>query len=218
MTSIPDLNDALTGGGGKSAFTKETPVGTSVTGTILDVSVQQLRDFATGKPKFWDNDRPQLQIVITLQTDLREDGEDDGIRSIYIKTWGVWKQALMEAVRAAGGTKPADVLLPGAVFTDTFTGTKPSSQGSDTKVHAYKIVPAQSSLDEALGTVNKSTGEINASTQPTDASAPSLAGQSQEPDPVNVAKQLITLQLPDTVIQERTGLSPTVIAALRNAA
>ncbi|WP_018135421.1 hypothetical protein [Acaricomes phytoseiuli] len=223
MNNNSVLNDALTGGGSKSAFTKETPVGTSITGTILEVSVQQLRDFANGKPKFWDNDRPQLQIVITIQTTLKEDPEDDGIRSIYIKTWGVWKQALMEAVKAAGGRQAADVLVPGAVFTDTFTGTKPSTQGSDTKVHAYKITPAQSSLDDALGgTVNTTTGEITpppaAAPQPSAVPAAQAAPAPAAADPVDVARQLIAINLPDSVIQDQTGLSATVIAALRNAA
>lgn len=226
--SLDALDAALAGGGGKSAFNKETPLGTSVSGIITDVSVQQITDFVTGKLKFWDGERPQMQIVIVIQTDLREDSEDDGKRAIYIKTWGVWKENLMTAVRAAGGQKAGDVLKPGNRFTDTYSGTKPSTQGSDTKVHTYKIETNQPALDDALGgSVDTGTGEITPAPQqavpapvaaaPVAAPAPApAAAPAGAPDPVATAKQLIALNIPDNVIAAQTGLADVVIAALKN--
>lgn len=212
--------DEVFSGGGKSAFSKESPIGTSITGTVIDVSVQQIRDYMTGELKFWDGERPQQQLAIVLQTDLRTDAEDDGKRSIYIKTWGVWKEKLMEAVRAAGGTKLSDVLATGAIFTDTYVHDKPSKQGSPTKVHEYRIQPAQANVDAVLGgTVNTSTGEISpapaaAPAQPAAPAAPAAAAPAA-PDPVELAKQLIGLGIPDNVISTQTGLSDVVVAAMR---
>lgn len=215
--SLEDLDAALSGGGAKSAFNKETPVGTTVTGTITDVSVQQITDYVTKKPKFWDGDRPQNQIVIILQTNQYDDSEDDGRRAIYIKTWGIWKENLMNAVQAAGYSTASDALKIGNTFTDTFTGTKPSSQGSDTKVHTYRITATQTNLEDALGeTVNTSTGELTPApvTQaPVAAAAPVAA-----PDPVATAHQLIALNIPANIIATQTGLPDVVISALIAAA
>lgn len=223
--SLDSIDEALAGGGAKSAFTKESPVGTKVTGTILDASVQQIKDFVTGKPKFWDDQRPQEQIVVRLQTSLREDGDDDGVRGIYIKTWGVWKEALMEAVRAAGFTKVSQALAAGNEFTDEFYGTKPSNQGSDTKLHRYFIKPAQTSALDDLG-ADRSTGEIPAQRPAAQApvSAPPAAPQAPPAaapaatDPIATARQLMALGIDDNTIAANTGLDAVVIAALRNQA
>lgn len=89
----------LLGGGAKSA--KFPSIGTVVGGVITDEpTVQQQKDITSGAPKFWDDGNPMMQLVVKVQTDEREDADDDGVRAIYIK--GQMKAAVAEAVRKAG--------------------------------------------------------------------------------------------------------------------
>lgn len=79
-----DPNAFLLGGGGKSA--KFENVGDSVTGSITQVpEVRQQTKLEDGTPLTWDNGDPKMQLVVSLQTELREDGDDDGIRKLYVK-------------------------------------------------------------------------------------------------------------------------------------
>lgn len=209
MTS---LDDALQGSGAKSAFSKTSPIGTTVSGPIVDATVRQRTDYVTGQPKTWDNGDPQNQVVVRIQTDQREDTDDDGIRGIYIKTWGLQKDALMTAIKEAGGTKASDVLKPGAIFTATFTGTEPSGQGDPTKIYKFEVNPS-GAVDDAL------TSVADAATQqhPVQAAAQSVATSDQTgPNPLETAKQLIGLGQPDAAIAQVTGLDLAVVAALRN--
>src|SRR5690625_3577248 len=117
--SLDQLDQALSGGGAPSAFNADTPVGTSVTGKVVSAEVRQLTDYVTGKPTTWDDGRPQMQAIITVATAQRAPAiaDDTGERRVFIKTWGVSKEALNAAIKAAGGSKASDVLVPGATFT-----------------------------------------------------------------------------------------------------
>lgn len=204
--SLNELDQALAGGGAPSAFNKDSPVGTSVTGTIVDAELRQITDYVTQKPKTWDDGRPQMQVVVTVDTAERdpEYADDDGKRRVFIKTWGVWREALNEAIKNAGGTKPTDVLTEGNTFTATFTETRPSSMGSPMKVYSYEVKPNKAGLDAAI-TSNTAPAATPA------ASAPADGGQ----DPASLAKQLIGIGLPDEQIANTTGLDTSVIQAIR---
>lgn len=202
--SLDQLDQALSGGGAPSAFNADTPIGTSVTGKVISAEVRQLTDYVTGKPKTWDDGRPQMQVIITLQTEDRDPAisDDTGERRVFIKTWGVWKEALNAAIKAAGGTKASDVLVPGAKFTATFTGTKPSTMGSPMKVYEYEIQPAAAAgVDQALDTPAAAPD-----TQP-------AAGGAGNADQV---KQLIAVGLGDEQIAAATGLDLSTVQAIRN--
>lgn len=227
----PDsLDEVLSGGGAKSAFTKDSPLGTTVTGTILDASTSQIHDYMTGKPKEWDDGRPQMQIVVRIQTEQRVDGDDDGVRGVYIKTWGPWKESLMAAIKAIGKSKPSEALVPGYGFTAQFSGTKPSSQGSDTKLYTYRIEPrASAALDDPWQTtaapaqaapVTPAPAPVTPLPAPVPAPAPAApaAGAGDPQDLANKARQMIALGLPNEVIASSTGLSLDIIAAVRAAA
>lgn len=229
--SSNNLDDVLGGAGGTTAFNKDTPMGTKFTGTIVDATVQQIKDIRDGKPKFWDDNRPQEQIVIRIQTAERIDEEDDGVRALYIKTWGVWKSALLDAVQAGGFGKLSEALAPGNVFSDEYYGDKPAPSAglSPTKLHRYTVVKGSPvTLDAAMGEpVNTRTGELSpapaAAQAPVAVAAPAPAPAAAAPapaapDPVATAKQLIALNIPDNVIAAQTGLADVVIAALRGQA
>lgn len=100
MSQTIDPN-ALLMGGGKS-FKFATP-GDKVTGTVTDLTAAQQTDFATGKPLFWDDGNPKMQVIITLDTQLSEDAGDDGARRVYAK--GQMLAAIKQAVKAAGQSK-----------------------------------------------------------------------------------------------------------------
>lgn len=97
----PTADDFLMGGGVTSA--KFPVLGTTVTGRITErPTVEQQKDFTTGEAKFWDDGKPQMQLVVTLATAERDPAnpEDDGARRVYVK--GQMKTAVAQAVRAAG--------------------------------------------------------------------------------------------------------------------
>jgi hypothetical protein len=77
--------------------------GSSVSGEILELDMAQQRDFASGEPKTFEDGSPMLQLVVSLQTDLREDTEDDGMRKLYVK--GQMQSAIRDAVRSSGSKK-----------------------------------------------------------------------------------------------------------------
>lgn len=98
---MPTAAELLMGSGGTSA--KFPTIGTSVSGRIArEPSVEQQKDFTTGDLKFYDDGKPQLQIVVTLATNDRDPAnpDDDGQRRLYIK--GQMRTAVEKAVRAAG--------------------------------------------------------------------------------------------------------------------
>lgn len=129
----------------KAFFNKDSVIGDTVTGTVLDSEVRQSRDFDDNKLEFWDDGSPQLQLVINIQTDIRdapgEDGEeDDGIRSVYVKWWGSQRKALLTAIKKSG----VKDLAEGDVFTASFVGEgeQPDRKKSKPKLYEYDVKPA----------------------------------------------------------------------------
>ena len=118
--------------------------GDSVTGVIEKIEVRQTNDFKTRKPVFWDDGRPQEQFIVTIQTDLDEtgigdfEGEDDGMRTVYIKTWGPQVRAFRKGVK---GLKRMP--REGDTFTAAFIGVsedKPRVGEDPEKLFTYAVV------------------------------------------------------------------------------
>lgn len=110
----PDPNAFLAGGGGKSATL--AAVGDQVVGQITDLRTTQQTDFLTKVPKTWDNGDPMWQVVVSLQTDQREDANDDGIRNVYLKGSGKDPHTSAGAARMALQTSGASQLEVGGMF------------------------------------------------------------------------------------------------------
>lgn len=121
----------------KAFFNKDSQIGDTVTGTVLDSEVRQSRDFDTNKLELWDDGSPRLQLVVNIQTDLAEDEDDDGVRSVYVKWWGASRKALLTAVKEAG----VNDLAPGDVFTASYVGDgeQPDRKKSAPKLYEYGI-------------------------------------------------------------------------------
>lgn len=124
----------------KAFFNKDSKVGDTVSGTVLDSEVRQSRDFDDNKLEFWDDNSPRLQLVINVQTDIHDDEDDDGVRSVYVKWWGSQRKALLTAVKDAG----INDLAPGDTFTASYIGDgeQTDRKKSAPKLYAYGIKPA----------------------------------------------------------------------------
>ena len=145
------LADAIAAAGGiPSAFQKNDPIGTSITGTIESAELRQVTNIDTQEPETWADGSPKQQVVITLQTDLRDPAnpEDDGRRRLYPKWWGDQRKALIAAIKAAGD----DDLHPGGRFTATFSGEgEPPKKGFNApKLYTYQYVKPPTGLAQAV--------------------------------------------------------------------
>lgn len=141
-----DPNDFLLSGGIPAC--KFPTIGTTVKGTVQNSEVVQQTDFATSKPKFYDDGNPMMQVVITLATDEHDPqvDNDDGQRKLYVK--GQMRQAVAEALRKAGAK-----LEKGGMLAVQYVEDKPSeTRGfNPTKVYrAQYAPPAQTAANDAL--------------------------------------------------------------------
>jgi hypothetical protein len=78
-----EINEFLMGEGGK-AF-EFAAIGDTVTGQIVAMKKRQQTDFQTGNPAFWPNGDPKMMLALTLQTELHESEDDDGLRNVYLR-------------------------------------------------------------------------------------------------------------------------------------
>jgi len=123
--------------GAPSFFNADSRVGDSITGQITATAVRQATDFMTKAPLTWDDGNPREQIVITLATNLRDEGpDDDGARSIYVKWWGSQRQALVAAIKESGD----DDIRVGGTFSATYVRDEPATERglSATKIYSYR--------------------------------------------------------------------------------
>lgn len=141
---MTDDLDRMLSGGAKSAFNKATPIGTSITGTIRDITVRQATEYGTGAPLHFPSGDPKEQIVVEIQAEgiEPEDADDDLVRGVYVKGWGQQRRAFQEAAKRDG--KPA----VGDRFTATYVRDGVNKQGGfPPKEFEYRITPSQGAAD-----------------------------------------------------------------------
>lgn len=213
-------------GGSKSAFTSDSLPGDTITGAVVSVDYKQVNDFNTGEPAFFPSGDPKMQFVIVIQTDQRDDEDDDGRRTIYIPAWGSKKQALVDAMRAEGMRKASEAFATGNIFTATFV-EELQKQNPQTraryreKVYTYRI---------QRGSLAAADRDVDpwATTQPAQAPAPTPAAPAPAapaPAPAPAAPQAPAMQagpielihagLDDQQIATATGLPAATIASIR---
>jgi hypothetical protein len=100
---MTDVNAFLMASGTKSF--KFDAIGKTIKGTIESAEIQQQRSIDDGTPLYWDDAKtqPKNQVRIVLQTEERENDDDDGRRAVYVK--GQMQNAVRDAVIAAGVDK-----------------------------------------------------------------------------------------------------------------
>lgn len=224
----PTADEFLLGGSsGKSAFAKDDPIGTTVSGTILDTQVRQQTKLEDGTPLVWENGDPRMQLVVTLQTNQRIPGEpdDDGIRAVYIKgSKAPGSKSLHDAVRSAVQAAGADGLKAGGVLTVQLIGTEPSkTRGyNDRKLWAAAYT-APDPVAVSAGFLG--TGQVGGqpapaaapvsapAPQPRSAPAPAPAAPAAG-NPAAQAKALAAIGWTAEQIGPQLGLEPSVVAIL----
>lgn len=168
--------DGFLFGGSKSATFPS--IGTTITGTVsAPPELQQQRDMKDGKPKTWDDGNPMMQMVITLDTDLREPGddEDDGSRRLFVKSG--MKSSIARAVKAAGATR---IEVGGKLTVKYVADGEQKQRGfSPPKIYEASYVKP---VDQALG-VDPTPASESPAAQPQasqPAAAPDLGNLSPE--------------------------------------
>lgn len=150
MTSAPnDSYGFLAGGGSPSA--KFTTYGDTVGGTILEEpQVQQQRNIDDGSPLTWPDGNPRMQMIVTVQTALRDPSidEDDGKRRIFVR--GQMRNAVQQAVIAANA-KGLDV---GGTLNVTYIadGDRKNPAYSPPKIYQASYTPPRNDGSGFLGT------------------------------------------------------------------
>ena len=158
------LDDVMQGGA-PSAFSKNDPLGYSVEGEILDIHAEQQTDFTTGEPLYYPNGKAKPQVVIHIQTTMRDPNRvgDSGSRGIYVKGYNI-AQLRVACQRAGIGDYPR----VGDHLKATFASTRPSqTRGyNDAKIYEYTVTPKhESDLAAAMTTENVQSQPVQAAPQ-----------------------------------------------------
>lgn len=137
MTGPMDAaNDFLFGGGGGKSAKFEHP-GDAIVGRVVSMKVVQQTDFKTKEPMFWKDGSPRNQLAIGLQTTIRDDADDDGVRMIYARF------KLQDAIREACETARTKLEIGGELMV-AYTGREAnySGDGEPPKLYTATYTPA----------------------------------------------------------------------------
>lgn len=201
-------------------------VGDTITGTISGAPTErQQTKFGSQEPDFWPNGDPKMQIVVPLQTDLREDPQDDGARTLYVASKNM-KRAIADAMRAAG----ANDVVKGGVLSVTFTGFDPNSKNPQNPAKLYQAQytpPAVTSpfnstpaAEQQWPQATPQQAPTPAATQPTTTAAPAPQPVASAPAAAltdeQAAKvvQLRAAGIDDQTIATAVGVSIEAIATI----
>jgi len=186
------IADALASGG---TYLKWEHPGTTYTGIITDVTMRQSRKYESTDLDSWDDGTPKMQVVLTLATDYRDQGQqdDDGTRMVSINLWSGQKKALVAACKAAGVAEPQ----VGQRFTATHVAGIGNAKAP--RVFEYTLLAGPTGVAAVLDV------------EPTAAPA-ATAGAT----PVDTAKELLALGMSTQDVAAASGLPETVVAALAN--
>lgn len=224
MINYDELDQAFQGSG-RSIFSKDTPPGTSITGTITDAAMKQVTKFGSTEPDYFQSGDPKMQVILTLKTDLHDDIDDDGTRAAYIKLWGSQKAALAKAIETAGCAKASQILVPGTIFKATFHGkeTRSSKNGSFTEnVYSYQLQKgAPVGIDQAIAQPAAQAAPAAPATQAPVAAA-SVAQATPAQQAIQAARQANQVTYEQNTEQQLVNnlkaIAPLIQAGLTNQA
>lgn len=142
MNPVTPEQFLMGGGGAPSAFTTDDPLGTTVGGPIVEPpTLIEQTDFDSGEVLTWDDGRPRMQLVVTVQTDRYDPSRDgdDGRRRFYVKG-GNLQQVIRDAVRKTGapGLEVGGTLL----VTRVGQGEPKRKGGAKPWLHTATYIPA----------------------------------------------------------------------------
>jgi hypothetical protein len=147
-----NVSDFLFAGGAKAFGFAE--FGDTVSGEIIAAEVRQQTSIE-GELLTWPDGKPRQQLVITLQTKLHEDDDDDGQRTIYAKGGRFdvnkgegqsMRDAIAEAVRVIG----AKSIEVGDELAVSYTGEGVAKRGYNApKLYTAGFRKAKPSITES---------------------------------------------------------------------
>lgn len=151
-----DAADELLMGGGGAPAARFPTVGTVVKGIVLEKRASQQTDMQTGKPKTFEDGNPMMQLIITIQTEDRDDSldDDDGKRRVFAK--GNMLTALRDAVREA----KAATLNPGDELAIKYVGNgeRKNKGFQPPKLYKARVTPGVKSTANDLLTADFDSG------------------------------------------------------------
>lgn len=108
------------GGAASISFADPATKGQARGGVVLSKAVTQRTNMQSGQPEFWPNGQPKQQLAVTLQTAERADPQDDGKRTLFVKSH------MVKAVKTALGTAGVPDLEIGGLLLVAWVDDKPS--------------------------------------------------------------------------------------------
>lgn len=198
--------------GASSGSARFDNIGDTITGKVVTTEVRQQTDISDGKPLVWDDGSARMQLVVTIQTDQRDDADDDGRRALYVKgSKTAGSRSLHDAVRSAVQAARAKGLEPGGTLTVTFVGEEPSkTRGFNPRKlwQATYVAP-----DHAAA-----TGDFLGTAPATQPAPPAQPAAKAPETPAEQARKLIAIGMTDAEIAAATGLGADVVGILRGRA
>lgn len=222
MTAISTDVDALFNGSANPTFTKDMTPGEIREGIVLAApTAVQATKFQSQELDFWPNGDPKMQLRIEMATEYQLDADDQGDRTLYVKTWGGPSRAFTEAVLATGFAKVSEVVVPGTVIRVTFKGKQQvrSKNGSTFEENAYEYAITPGSAAQGPATPAPAATATAAPAPPAPAPAPSAAPAAPAaPAPTNPAEMIAAGWTDQQITQAVPGLTADVITWLRTQA
>lgn len=88
------------GGPATLSFADPATKGVARGGVVLSKAMTQRTNMQSGQPEYWPNGQAKMQLAVVLQTAERADPQDDGKRTLYVKSHMV--KAVKTALQTAG--------------------------------------------------------------------------------------------------------------------
>lgn len=142
------------------------PFGTTYIGTVIDLPKKvQSRDFATGKPAFYDDGNPKMSVVLGIR---QANGEENSV-------WAGVPSNLFSAIANAQKEAGSRISL-GGTLTITLTGERPNDK--DPKLNAIKLYEARYTPADPLADTGAAPAAAPATAAP---AAPAAAAPAAAP-------------------------------------
>lgn len=166
MTNI-DPNEFLKGGS-KVPSAKFDAVGDHIVGDVVGVDVGQARKFGSNDLDTWDDGRPKMNLIVTLQTELRDPNVegDDGRRRIF----ALQPSEMLRAI-AAVTVEDGKQLAIGGRLAVQWIGERPHEKAGFNPVKLYKAA-------YSAPTANAAADLLAGAAQPAEAPAPTASAPS----------------------------------------
>lgn len=146
--------DWLMGGGGPPAFSFKEE-GAQVLGKVLAYEMAQERDFHSKELLTWDDGRPRMQMVITMQSEEHPvTDEDDGKRRLFVK-YGAMREAIQKAIKDSGAAS----IIGGRLWVK-HSGYGESKKNPTNPPKAYKAKFGPASAAEMLDQITGPEPEV----------------------------------------------------------